>query len=60
LRSRAAPCEDDYLKIKPGKSQSTEIEINEAYPIKKKGVYSLSYSGYGRTAFSEEIRFEVE
>ncbi|MCP4180706.1 MAG: hypothetical protein GY756_23345 [bacterium] len=45
LIKRKAPVKDDYIKLKPGKVISHEIELNKGYDIGKPGKYTVKFLG---------------
>ena len=60
MASRAPPSKEDYLAIKPRGKISTEVEINEAYPIKEKGRYTIAFKPLSISVNQKPVEITVE
>ena len=62
MKKRIPPGPEDYIKLKPGKSISCEVTIQDNYDLSKKGKYTIAYIGTLISGLpdSEEIAFVIE
>ena len=62
LKSRAAPQKGDgsYIEFAAGASESTEIDLFEAYPCSEKGLYHVSFSGYSADGKKASAEFNLK
>lgn len=57
---RMAPTEKDYISLQPNQSFTGSVVVQNGYPIKSSGVYTLQFVGsFSNLPASNQVQFEV-